>query len=194
MTFVASFFVLLRFLARQRTSVHLDDWICLISLIIAFAFVICNALLVTIGKAGYHIDQYDNLTIQKFTQVYIALDIMAVSSLCLTKVSIIFFYKRVFSIIKTFRVATWIVYCLLFGYFISTSCGIVFASDPVEAEWKPWLPHTHIHHKAFWISFSCINMALDILVLALPQPLVWDLKLPLRRKLQVSSNFLLGGW
>ncbi|KAL4928318.1 uncharacterized protein BDV17DRAFT_291806 [Aspergillus undulatus] len=192
MVSIASLFVVLRFLARRKSSVSWDDWACLSSLLVAFGFLICTSLLVTIGKGGYHIAPYDKPTLQGHSQIYIALDIMAVASLCLTKVSIVLFYRRVFSINNTFNVATWILNGILFAYFISTSCGLIFASDPVEAEWKTWLPRTHINYKAFWISFSCINICLDIVVLALPQPLIWKLQLPLRRKLQVSLIFLLG--
>ncbi|KAL4785499.1 hypothetical protein BJX76DRAFT_356054 [Aspergillus varians] len=192
MTFLASIFVLLRCLGNWKTSIQIDDWICLLSLVVAFGFVICNILLVTIGKAGHHANEYDMQTIQDFTTTYIALDIMAVGSLCLTRVSILFFYRRLFSIKRVLRVATWIGCGLQFAYFVSTSCGIIFASRPVHAEWQPWLPHTHINYKAFWISFSCIGMAFDLLVLALPQPFIWNLKLPRRRKLQVSFIFMLG--
>ncbi|KAL4865153.1 hypothetical protein BDV12DRAFT_175109 [Aspergillus spectabilis] len=195
MTFVASVFVLFRLLARRRpTSVQWDDWTCVISLIIAYGFLIATALLVTIGKAGHHIAQFDPHSLMIFCQTFIASDILATSSLSLTKISLLLFYRRIFAIKSSFRIATWITGGLIFGYFVSTTLVLIFSSDPVEGEWKPWLPRTHINYRAFWVAFSCNNIALDVLILSLPQPLIWGLKLSRRRKLQVSLVFLLGAF
>ncbi|KAL3469686.1 hypothetical protein BJX99DRAFT_251807 [Aspergillus californicus] len=194
MTFLASVFVLLRFLARRHNSVQWDDWTCLVSLVVAYSFLAATVLMVTIGEAGHHVDHYDQRTVQIFVQSYIATDILAAASFSLTKVSILLFYRRIFAIKSAFRKATWVVAGLIFGFFVSTTCGLIFPSNPVEAEWKPWIPRTHIHYKPFWVSFGCINLALDIAVLALPQPLVWGLKMSRRRKIQLSLTFLLGAF
>lgn len=93
---------------------------------------------------------------------------------------------------KRFGVATWVVGLIVVGWFLSTTLLLIFPSDPIEAEWKPWIPHTNIDHKAFWITFSSINMTLDIVILCLPQPMIWKLNLSRRRKQQLSVVFLLG--
>ncbi|KAL4942777.1 hypothetical protein BDV06DRAFT_221881 [Aspergillus oleicola] len=142
MAFLASVFVLLRFLARRQTSVHWDDWTCLVSLVIA-----------------YIIHSHRHPLNRRF----------------LIKVFILLFYRRIFAIKPASYKATWIVSGLIFGFFVSTACGLIFSSNPVKARWKDWIPYTHIQYKSFWawVSFSCIDLALEIVALAPPQLLVW---------------------
>lgn len=58
MTFLATIFVLLRFTARRRATLQSDDWVCLGALVVAYAFLITTALLVTIGHGGNHMIQF----------------------------------------------------------------------------------------------------------------------------------------
>lgn len=213
MIFLASFFVFLRFMQRRRTtSMKGDDWACLVSLIVAYGFTAATVLLVAIGKVGNHTSQFQNdmpkivlfcqvslpPTARNLThhltpnQLFMATDILAAASQSLAKVSVLLFYRRIFAVNKAFNLATWVIGLIVFGWFVSTTCGLIFASNPVEGEWNKWIPHTHINYKAFWVSYGSINLALDIAILCLPQPLIWKLKLSRRRKEQLSVVFLLG--
>lgn len=58
MTFLATIFVIMRFMARRRASLQSDDWVCLGGLVVAYALLITTALLVTIGHGGNHMIQF----------------------------------------------------------------------------------------------------------------------------------------
>ncbi|PLB49059.1 hypothetical protein P170DRAFT_323256, partial [Aspergillus steynii IBT 23096] len=189
MTFLASVFVLLRFLARRKTSVQLDDWICLASLTVAYGFLVATALMVTIGQAGHDQSSYDRHTRQVSIQSYLATDILATSCLSLTKLSILLSYRRIFVVKPAFRRATWVIGGLVFAYFVSANCVVIFPSKPVEDE-----SHTRHSYNAVWVAFCSLNLALDITVLCLPQSIVWRLKMTRQRKIQLSLVFLLGAF
>lgn len=70
MTFLSTIAVALRFTSRMLTlSIKLDDWSSLGALIIAYGFLICEAILATKGHAGYHTWLYSLKTLGKYMQV-----------------------------------------------------------------------------------------------------------------------------
>lgn len=110
----------------------------------------------------------------------------------MSKVSVLLFYKRIFSIDRKFRVSLGITVFLIVAYFLSAAAGLIFATNPVNAQWKYWLPHTSISDKPFWLAMAVINISLDVVILAIPQTKVWKLQLSTRKKALVSLVFLLG--
>lgn len=111
MTFLASVILLLRFLAQRQSSVQWDNWICAVSLVVAYSFLTATGIL-------------------------------AAASCSLHMVSILLVYRRIFVIKPAFRKATWVVGCLVFSFFVPTTCSLIFLLNPVKAEWKPWIPRT----------------------------------------------------
>ncbi|KAE8374945.1 hypothetical protein BDV26DRAFT_283842 [Aspergillus bertholletiae] len=193
MTFLSTLLVTARFLSRWFTwSVKWDDWACLGALIFAYGFLTTTALVATVGRAGYHLDQYNYSVLERYLQIALANNVLYNVSISLTKLSILLFYRRIFAISKGFRIAIWVVGGVVAGYFVSAVCGLIFAASPVEAQWKVWLPHTTINNKPFWVSMGIINALLDFTLLCLPQPLVWRLHQTQRRKILLSMVFLLG--
>ncbi|KAI0485234.1 hypothetical protein GGR56DRAFT_65240 [Xylariaceae sp. FL0804] len=82
----------------------------------------------------------------------------------------------------------------LVGYFLACAGGLIFASNPIEAQWKFWIPSTTIHEKDFWLAMAIVNIALDISLLCIPQTRVWKLQLSRQRKTLVSLIFMLGAF
>lgn len=103
------------------------------------------------------------------------------------------FYRRFFDVYDTFRVLSWVTGFFVFGSFISAVLCLIFTTSPVEAQWETWLPHTTIHAKDLWVAAGVINAILDVVILCLPQPLLWRLHLSPGRKVLVSGVFCLGG-
>ena len=83
---------------------------------------------------------------------------------------------------------------IVIGYVIAGLVTNMLELSPLEAQWKPWIPHfTSIKEKPFDITMSIINIVMDIVILAIPQSRVWKLQMTLRRKIMISLLFLLGG-
>lgn len=127
-----------------------------------------------------------------FLQIALANNIIYNASITLSKASVLCFYYRIFGIDRAFRLQLHTVGILLVGYFLAAFFGLIFATDPVRAQWDLTIPHSSIHNKAFWCSMAVINMALDLIILAIPQARVWRLKLSFRRRVLVSLVFFLG--
>lgn len=114
-------------------------------------------------------------------------------SIGLSKVSVLLSYCRIFKIRKPFRVATWIVAFFVFGYVVSADLGLIFAYSPIEGQWKLWIPSTSIDLIPFYMAEGSINIVLDFVILCLPQPLIWKLKLSSKDKVLLSAVFCVGG-
>lgn len=67
-------------------------------------------------------------------------------------------------------------------------------SRPIKAYWEisPKYPHKCLNDGDIVFAASVINIFTDFLVIALPMPLIWSLKLPARQRLAVISIFGLG--
>ncbi|KAL4815061.1 hypothetical protein BDW67DRAFT_176582 [Aspergillus spinulosporus] len=194
-TFLATIFVGLRLASRILTvKIKSDDWVCLASLIFAYATLTTTVLIGTVGRSGWDITQYDRLTLERRSKIVLANNCLYNTTVSLAKISILLFYRRIFTTSKTFLAATWVMGGLVLGYWLSCIFGLIFAYNPVQAQWKSWLPHTSINNQAFWMAMGIINIVYDITILCMPQPLVWSLQMTRRRKILLSGVFALGGF
>lgn len=112
----------------------------------------------------------------------------------LNKISILLLYRRLFAVNKPFYTLLYALCGVIGAYFLVAIFGIIFAYNPVHAQWMQWIPHTNIDFKQFLLSIGIVNALLDIIVLLVPQRSVWSLQLTWQRRLLVSLVFMLGGW
>ncbi|UNI19408.1 hypothetical protein JDV02_005592 [Purpureocillium takamizusanense] len=112
----------------------------------------------------------------------------------LSKLSILCFYHRIFSIDNTVKRFMKAVGLVVIANCVAAMGGLIFANSPVEGQWNLSITSTTINNKAFWVTIGIVNLVLDMVVLAIPQSRVWKLQLSRQRKLGVSFVFLLGGF
>lgn len=214
MTFLASVCVFLRFLSRYLASaIQIDDWVCLIARLSNYGAMVSSVLFVTIGHAGYHVQEFSpsNLATyvkvptqarsvlcsrQRLTTAQLSTACLMTSniSISLTKTSILIFYQRLFALHQNLTRTIWVLHILVVGYLITSICGNILVFDPVKGVWKPWTPHPSLAVNAIAMGYilGAINAFLDFLLLLLPQRAVWAMRMGRRQKLLVSGVFMLG--
>ncbi|KAL5047701.1 hypothetical protein BDW71DRAFT_206070 [Aspergillus fruticulosus] len=96
--------------------------------------------------------------------IVLANNVLYNNSVTFSKISVILLYRHIFTVSKPLRTATWI----------------------VGAAAQPWIPHTSIQNKAFWIAMGTANALLDLAILCMPQLIVWRLQQTRQRKVFVS--------
>lgn len=111
----------------------------------------------------------------------------------LIKVSIILSYRRLFGMQWTM----WACIALSIAYWIGCSVAFLCSCQPVSYFWtqyeNPLGGYVRYDIYPFYIAHAVANMAGDLLILLVPIPLVWRLKLRVGQKIQILSIFLLGG-
>lgn len=104
------------------------------------------------------------------------------------------FYLRVFPK-RTIRIIVYVLIALNVCYALSFSIVLIFQCNPVSGAWKSWdgqHPATCLNTNLAGWSAAAINIVLDIATLALPLHDVSQLRMGLRKKIQVMSMFAVG--
>lgn len=112
-----------------------------------------------------------------------------------TKISVLLFYRRIFRG-KVFNIMTWTLIVLVCVWMVAFLFANMFECIPITEAFvnAPGLggnPNC-IDAVPMYLSQVYSDAVLDVLILVLPLPLVWNLHLPSKQKWAVSGIFLLG--
>ncbi|KAJ5415564.1 hypothetical protein N7465_004259 [Penicillium sp. CMV-2018d] len=193
---VALIAFILRMLARLSCCGGIfgaDDW----TMVLTMALLIpLSALSVVLANSGLGKDMwtlpFDNIT--HILYVYFWDELLYLSILPLTKISICCFYLRIFPD-RTFRTATYVAIALNVCYLVAFVLISVFQCRPIPGAWHRWYEEenykcNHINAQG-WAS-AVLNMVLDIVVMVLPLRQLYHLNLSVKRKSYVICMFSLG--
>lgn len=108
------------------------------------------------------------------------------------KLSLLFFYCRVFPLPEFYRQA-FFMGALVTAWYIGSALVIIFQCTPVYKAWHKERLGKCINMIAFVLGYELTNALIDIALILLPVRMVQDLKLDRRQKILVSSVFMLGG-
>ncbi len=104
-------------------------------------------------------------------------------------------YRRIF-VGKWFYRATWVMFCINIGWGVAFTLVYLFQCQPISAGWTTSLGVNHqtcINLVPFNYTFSATTIVLDVLIIIMPWPIIWNLHMPLRQKVGVTGIFLLAG-
>ena len=178
---VAFFMVVIRIIARKPSLSDMFGWD---DTVIILAFLTGFPLAVTQYYLGVHGLGKDIWTLSfadvtEVLRLFYMAEVFYLTSTVLTKVSILFFYLRVFSN-HTFRWVVWGVIGACIAFYIGLLFPLVFQCTPISYAWTRWDgEHSGrcINIAAGIFSHAAINMVLDLVVLILPIPLLYNLQL-----------------
>lgn len=70
---------------------------------------------------------------------------------------------------------------------------VIVQCMPFTSLWNPTVPAHCINLDHVVFVCSVFNIATDVAILVIPMPELWNLGIPRKQKLQITSLFLLGG-
>ncbi|MCJ1394480.1 hypothetical protein MMC18_007358 [Xylographa bjoerkii] len=109
-----------------------------------------------------------------------------------TKISILFLYRRIF-VTPKFHLVTIPVICMVIFWCVGSLFPTIFQCQPMAAAWNPTMAGTCINVPKLFLAGTIANLLTDVIILCLPSPVIWSLKLSRRKQLVVSGVFLVGG-
>ncbi|KAJ5761937.1 uncharacterized protein N7511_005319 [Penicillium nucicola] len=191
---VAAGSVALRFLMRiyyQRSRPEVDDWLIGASLIpliaLLAAAVVCGEH--GLGKHIWSASLGDLILLRKALFAYL---LIYLAELLLIKVSILMFYRRIFGMNWSIWACLFISYGWTFGSMIAT----ISVSNPVSYFWTQGTSTSTGEYRFnfynYLIGNAATNVVIDFLILLVPLPIVWSLKMPTMQKVGICSVLLLG--
>ena len=119
----------------------------------------------------------------------------------MTKTSILLFYLRLFGAPGThqsFKKVLHATQVIVVMWFIASVILGIFRCHPIAVTWNPLVAggpnvrHYCIDNNTYYVSSSAVNVAIDFWILVLPLSIVWTLQLSRRRKVGLTTIFLLG--
>ena len=129
----------------------------------------------------------------RWHQALYATELCYFPSIALTKLSILFFYARVFPL-REFKRYLYAVGALVISWWIACQGTTIFECSPIHFSWTKTPSTGHcIDFPKYFIGSAIPNIATDLVLLALPLPQIWKINLPSTQKLGLMGIFLLGG-
>ncbi|EEQ87665.1 CFEM domain-containing protein [Blastomyces dermatitidis ER-3] len=173
---------------------HADDWTITVAMVFGIPL---GVLSVPLANAGLGKDMW-NVQFDKITyilKVYYVQEVMYFVTMNVTKVSILFFYLRIFPSHK-FKIACYVVMSVTIAYGTALVFAALFQCNPVHLAWEHW-DGEHTNYKCSninligWLS-AAINIVLDIVIITLPVKQLLGLSLSVKKKIHILLMFGVG--
>jgi len=125
-------------------------------------------------------------------QAVVAAEVLRNSANSCIKLSILHLYLTIFPM-QRFRYAIFAVMAVVICYWAVSLLRMTFICHPVAYMWdKKIKGGSCMNTTAAYFSISVINLGLDLVVTALPMPILWSLQMPTSKKVAVSMIFGMG--
>ncbi|KAL7620931.1 hypothetical protein AAE478_008242 [Parahypoxylon ruwenzoriense] len=196
--------VALRFIARKkgRQELKTDDWLLLPATLLTAGVGSC--LVFGVSKEAFGYPEYStsienpsqNAIYQMSTPIKLewSISLLLPVALACTKASFLFFYKRIFATgIQVNRLLMGLVSFVVMwaiAFFLAT---LLCCKVMVVFIWKPISEMSQcLFFLQVLVAFCATGFLIDLIIISIPIPLIWRLKLSTEQKLASSGAFLLG--
>lgn len=180
----------------QNKALEFNDWSIIVALIIMIARYGNEISMVLVAGFGLHAadieEKYGKGPITEFGMLSFSADMLWLSLVTIIKLSALDLYARIFRRPVFVRVCY-----VVFGICASAGIAFIFVRAlicrPVAMNWDFLTPGGKCGDlHTMYLSLASIDLILDLLVVFLPMPVVWDLQMALSKKLAISAIFGLG--
>lgn len=189
--------VIIRFVFKifiAKLQLGLDDWFILASITVVIPSAVVAEIGTTANGLGKDIWTLSPDTITKFGMYFWVMAWLYFLEITLTKLSMLFFYLRIFTL-KGVQRLLWgtVVFTSLYG--VAYVLTAIFECNPISYFWTKW---DGLHHgvcvdiNAIIWSHAAISIALDFWMLAIPLWQLWRLQLHWRKKASIALMFCVG--
>ncbi|KAI4273120.1 MAG: hypothetical protein LQ337_004850 [Flavoplaca oasis] len=170
--------VTVRFACRYHyaSKFGMDDWV------MAGSMVTRSKAPSVYHGVGKHASTLSNFDLHQALMTFYISQIFYKLAINSTKISVIFLYRRIFTNILSFRRLTsgFMLFILLFAF--TSILATVFQCTPINRAIDHQIKGSCIDLMAFWHTNAIGNIATDLVILALPQRLIYQLQMPRRLK------------
>ncbi|KAL8922596.1 MAG: hypothetical protein Q9208_005100 [Pyrenodesmia sp. 3 TL-2023] len=192
MTVVSTVAVILRLIGRKISAAPYgsDDALIIAALILTYGLNVNEIIAVHYGF-GRHQLMLSLDYIKKFLLNDWTIQILFATAISVTRMSLLLFYHRLFPV-RRFTIVAVITGCIMIGWWIGFILAIIFSCRPVASFWNKAIPGHCISEKSLSWGITGSELGANILMLVLPIPWLWDLRLALSKKFALIGIFMLG--
>ncbi|KAI1500752.1 hypothetical protein F5X99DRAFT_385366 [Biscogniauxia marginata] len=186
--------VIARFYCRflQRKAISIDDHLIVASLVFTIATVGVGYALVLHGGVGLHMTDITEEQVMLSLKLFAPAQILWAIATCLVKISILFFYTSIFTI-RRFKTAVFIVITLTIALLVVVILETFLVCRPFAFNWDKAIPDGVCGSSEHaLLGVAIVNMVIDLSIVALPMPLLWELQMAFGKKMAISGILSLG--
>ncbi|TGO32447.1 hypothetical protein BHYA_0316g00020 [Botrytis hyacinthi] len=191
---IATISVVLRLHARRmkRIAFMIEDWLVVGALIIFYGFGSGDIMLVVFGGSGWHVDQLNPAQLKAAQKVLLANQMLYGVGLGLIKCSITIMLIRIFAVPK-FRLAGYFVLAMCISWTVMTILIAFLICRPLGYNWnlQPTAGHCGNTTSAY-TAVGIVDIITDMMILLLPQPMIWRLRMPTANKIALAALMCFG--
>ncbi|KAL5398759.1 hypothetical protein PMIN06_009006 [Paraphaeosphaeria minitans] len=188
----------LRFYARWLVvgqSHPLEDALVVVALVSQLILGAVGLASVTFAGVGQHLaylEEHEPEKVLNWGRYLLALATLYFVDVNIPKLAVLALYRRLFPQ-RTARITVYIIGGILITGSIVNTIVSLAACEPFEANFNPTLIGAKcIDKEAFYVWTSVPNIVTDVVMLALPLPIVWSLHNTKRIKVALTFTFLVG--
>ncbi|KAI1373507.1 hypothetical protein F4677DRAFT_455936 [Hypoxylon crocopeplum] len=179
----------------QRMPLQVNDILNIIALALLTARYTIEMSLVLKCGLGLHVDEVTRIggpdMVILFRKLTYVIDLMWLTLVALIKISILHFYIMTFRN-KTFMYVGYAVMGIAIAFWTAAFFSDAFFCIPPEKSWLPDTPGHCGNSSTIYIVLASTDLAIDIIIIALPMPILWGLQLPTAKKISLTFIFGLG--
>lgn len=101
-------------------------------------------------------------------------------------------YQRLFAIERKLAIAIKVVAVVVVAWWIGVEIATLFQCEPVNKFWEYSVQGRCFDVVKFFEGSAIPNVILDVVILLIPQPVIWKLQLSRGNKVALCCIFLLG--
>ncbi|KAF2963061.1 hypothetical protein GQX73_g10515 [Xylaria multiplex] len=178
-----------------KSPLQVNDYLILTALLIlTIRYAVVVALVVECGL-GLHADEVERIggpgRIIVFRKLTYVIDLMWLTLVALIKVSILHFYTVIFRT-KWFRYLVYGVMAFAIAFWVAAFFSDAFFCIPPEKAWLLNIPGHCGDSSTIYVVLASTDLSIDIIVIALPFPILWRLQLATAKKISLTFIFGLG--
>ncbi|KAG0633947.1 hypothetical protein HOY80DRAFT_929386 [Tuber brumale] len=184
-------FVVLRLYARVSVKgLGTDDVLIFLATLCSIGLFVTGLFAMKYGM-GRHIGTISSEELVMYTKMAWISGLLHTASAAFVKASLLALYLRLSSS-RTYRSLSYISLVLVVGHAISGLTVTTFQCTPVPYLWDKTIKGRCIRTGIFHFVNAGLNVLTNVLICALPMPMLWGAQLPKRQKLGLCIVFSLG--
>lgn len=189
---LVSFIGRLLSLRIRKERPRLEEYFIVAALILTYASLGLQWACVVLGGTGRHMAEIEPTSAVLTLKLIIPFEALYGVTLMMVKFSMLCFYTRIFSMDTKFEFAVKVIAAVIFCWMVSVVLETFLLCRPLAYNWDTTIDGVCGNRQAVYVGAAVSNMITDFLVIFLPVPFVWKLRLPMASRIALMGIFCLG--
>ena len=143
------------------------------------------------GGVGMHQDKVGLPAIKTFLSALFAIELLWAAAEGLIKTSMCLLYMQIFEL-RWFRISAYVTIAICNAFALMVIISTTFICTPVRMSFDPTIQGHCGNRNTLWLTIGIFNILTDLLVVALPLPILWHLQIPRNKKIGLMVIFSFG--